>query len=295
MGNSLPFLQVDVFTDRPFFGNPVAVILDADGLSSQTMQRIARWTNLSETTFVLRPTDARADYRLRIFTPERELPFAGHPTLGSARAVLQSGRLTQRDTTTLTQECAAGLVRLRRDADRLFFEVPPSQTTPVSETDAVAVAEALGLGTDIECERATFEAIDVGPVWLTAALRDADQVHALSPDFARLAELSRRLGATGVNVYADYPTGYRDGRGQAVQVAVRSFAPAAGVPEDPVCGSGNACVALQRRARGRHHDYTATQGDVIGREGRISVAYRGKAIEIGGDTVVTIEGRISVD
>ena len=293
MGNTLPFVQIDVFTDRPFFGNPVAVVLDADGLSSQAMQRIARWTNLSETTFVLEPTDARADYRLRIFTPDRELPFAGHPTLGSARAVLHSGRLKQRDTTTLTQECAAGLVRLRRDAGRLFFEVPPERTTQVSASDALAIADALGLGAETETPR--FEAIDVGPVWLTAALRDADQVHALSPDFARLAELSRRLGATGVNVHANYPTGYRDGRGQAVQVAVRSFAPAAGVPEDPVCGSGNACVALQRRARGEHHDYTATQGEVIGREGRITVAYRGEAIEIGGDTVVTIEGRINVD
>ena len=124
---------------------------------------------------------------------------------------------------------------------------------------------------------------------------DADQVHELAPDFARLADLSRRLGATGVNVHANYPAGYRDRRGEAVQVAVRSFAPAAGVPEDPVCGSGNACVALQRRARGEHHDYTATQGEAIGREGRITVAYRGEAIEVGGNTVVGIEGRINLD
>ncbi len=293
MGNTLHFLQVDVFTDRPFFGNPVAVVLDADALSSQTMQRIARWTNLSETTFVLKPTDARADYRLRIFTPERELSFAGHPTLGSARAVLHSGRLMRHDAATLTQECAAGLVKLRRDGDRLFFEVPPARTTPLCATDALAIAQALGLETDAETP--VFEAIDVGPVWLTAALRDADQVHALSPDFARLAELSRRLGATGVNVHANYPAGYCDARGEAVQVAVRSFAPAVGVPEDPVCGSGNACVALQRRARGEHQDYIATQGDVIGREGRITVAYRGEGIEIGGATVVAVEGRISVD
>ena len=298
MGNPLPFLQVDVFTDRPFFGNPVAVVLDADGLSSQAMQRIARWTNLSETTFVLRPTDARADYRLRIFTPERELPFAGHPTLGSARAVLQAGRLTRHDAATLIQECAAGLVNLRRDGDRLFFEVPPSRTTLLSAADDLAIAQALGLDSGLEepgFEPPRFEAIDVGPVWLTAALRDADQVHALSPDFARLTDVSRHLGATGVTVYANYPADYRDARGEAVQVAVRSFAPAAGVPEDPVCGSGNACVALQRRACGEHHDYTATQGEVIGREGRIAVAYRGQAIEIGGDTVVAVEGRIRVD
>ncbi len=299
MGNTLSFVQVDVFTDRPFFGNPVAVVLDADGLSSQTMQRIARWTNLSETTFVLEPTDARADYRLRIFTPERELPFAGHPTLGSARAVLQSGRLISHDAATLTQECAAGLVNLRREGDQLFFEVPPARTTALSATDALAIAQALGLKTDAGTDAGTgapgFEAIDVGPIWLTAALRDADQVHALLPDFARLTDLSRRLGATGVNVYANYPTGYRNARGEAVQVAVRSFAPAAGVPEDPVCGSGNACVALQRRARGDHRDYTATQGEVIGREGRITVAYRGETIEIGGATVVAMQGRIRVD
>jgi PhzF family phenazine biosynthesis protein len=293
MGNTLSFLQVDVFTDRPFFGNPVAVVLDADGLSSQTMQRVARWTNLSETTFVLQATDARADYRLRIFTPDRELPFAGHPTLGSASAVLHSGRLARHDAATLTQECAAGLIKLRRDGDQLFFEVPAERTTQVSAGDALAIAQALGLDTDIEAP--VFEAIDVGPVWLTAALRDADQVHALSPDFSRLAELSRHLGATGVNLHARYPAGYRDARGRAVQVAVRSFAPAAGVPEDPVCGSGNACVALQRRARGEHQDYIATQGEVIGREGRIVVAYRGNAIEIGGATVVAVEGRISVD
>ena len=146
MGSTLPFLQLDVFTDRPFFGNPVAVVLDADALSTTTMQRIARWTNLSETTFVLRPTDARADYRLRIFTPDRELPFAGHPTLGSARAVLHSGRLTQRDDATLIQECAAGLVRLRRDGNRLFFEVPSARTTPVAETDAAAIAGAFASG-----------------------------------------------------------------------------------------------------------------------------------------------------
>ena len=120
-------------------------------------------------------------------------------------------------------------------------------------------------------------------------------MHELAPDFARLADLSRRLGATGVNVHANYPAGYRDRRGKAVQVAVRSFAPAAGVSEDPVCGSGNACVALQRRARGEHHDYTATQGEAIGREGRITVAYRGEAIEVGGNTVVGIEGRINLD
>jgi predicted PhzF superfamily epimerase YddE/YHI9 len=298
MGTPLSFLQVDVFTDRPFFGNPVAVVLDADELSSQAMQRIARWTNLSETTFVLKPTDARADYRLRIFTPERELPFAGHPTLGSARAVLQSGRLTRHDAATLIQECEAGLVNLRRDGDRLFFEVPPARTTLLSAADALTIAQALGLDSPIEVPRfeaPKFEAINVGPVWLTAALRDADQVHALSPDFARLADLSRRLGATGVTVYANYPADFRDARGDAVQVAVRSFAPAAGVPEDPVCGSGNACVALQRRASGEHHDYTATQGEVIGREGRIAVAYRGQAIEIGGDTVVAVEGGIRVD
>ncbi|RPH43358.1 MAG: PhzF family phenazine biosynthesis protein [Burkholderiales bacterium] len=289
MTDTLPFLQVDVFTDRPFLGNPVAVVLDADGLDGAAMQRIARWTNLSETTFVLQPTAAGADYALRIFTPDRELPFAGHPTLGSARAVIDTGRARPR-AGRLVQQCAAGQVALRVDdvGGRLYFEVPASRVGPVAEADAAAVARALGL----DGPPPRLEAIDVGPIWLTAALHDAEQVLSLQPDMAALATISRRLRVTGVTVHA--PRGTRtDGPwSDSPDIAVRSFAPAAGVPEDPVCGSGNACVALQRRASGQRDDYVAAQGEAIGRAGRIAVAFRNEAIEVGGATVVCVEGRL---
>lgn len=277
----LPFLQVDVFTDRPFAGNPVAVVLDADALDTATMQRIARWTNLSETTFVLRPDDPDADYRLRIFTPDRELPFAGHPTLGSARAVLASGRAALRDGT-LVQQCGAGRVRLRADGDgRLFFETPPARTVRVAAADADAIARALGL----QGPAPRFDAIDVGPVWLVAEVPDAQRLLALQPDLAAIAASSRRLHATGVTLHAT---------GGPADVAVRTFAPAAGVPEDPVCGSGNACVALQRRGTAGPRDYVAAQGEAIGRAGRIAIAYRGDAVEVGGATVICIDGQIDV-
>jgi PhzF family phenazine biosynthesis protein len=284
MSDTLPFLTVDVFTDRPFLGNPVAVVLDADALDPEAMQRIARWTNLSETTFVLRPTAAGADYALRIFTPDRELPFAGHPTLGSARAVLETGLAAPRDGR-LVQQCGAGLVPVRVDAASglIAFEVPPARTATLGDADARALADALGL----VGPPPRFDAIDVGPVWLTAMLADAGQVLALSPDQAALAAISRRLRVTGVTVHGAHPAG-----GPAA-TAVRSFAPAAGVPEDPVCGSGNACVALQRRASGLHVDYVAAQGEAIGRAGRIAVSYRGDAIEVGGATVVCVRGTLA--
>lgn len=300
----LPFLQVDVFTDRPFLGNPVAVVLDADVLDGAAMQRIARWTNLSETTFVLRPTADGADYALRIFTPDRELPFAGHPTLGTARALLAAGRIAPRDGR-LVQQCGAGLVRLRVEGGRLFFEVPPASTSLVPEPECAAIARALGLPDPPP----RFEAIDVGPVWLTAELEDAAQVLGLRPDFAALAEISRARGVTGVTVHAPFAAqggavGGRDDRvgarrgtqvhGFRADVAVRSFAPAAGVPEDPVCGSGNACVALQRAAAGRRDGYRAAQGEAIGRDGFITVAYRDDAIEVGGEAVVCVEGRLRI-
>lgn len=289
MNNTLPFMQVDVFTDRPFFGNPVAVVLDADGLDAATMQRIARWTNLSETTFVLRPTAPGADYALRIFTPERELPFGGHPTLGSARAVLASGRARPRDGR-LVQQCAVGRVGLRVDeaGGRLFFEVPAAQVGALGDADAAAIARALGL----DGVPPRFEAIDVGPVWLTAALRDADEVLGLRPDMAALEAISRRLGALGVTVHAPNARGTLGPWSDAPDIAVRSFAPATGVSEDPVCGSGNACVALQRRAGGQRDAYVAAQGEAIGRAGRIAVTFPGETIEVGGTAVICVEGRL---
>jgi len=292
MSRFLPFLQVDVFTDRPFLGNPVAVVLDADRLDAAAMQRIARWTNLSETTFVTRPSAAGADYALRIFTPDRELPFAGHPTLGSAHAVLATGRAQARQGR-LVQQCGAGLVVLRDEpeAGLRHFQVPPARTAPVPDRELGPIAEALG----IDGEAPRFEAIDVGPVWITGELPDAATLGGLRPDSAALAAISRRLGVTGVTLHAPWPAGHRDARGRPVSVAVRSFAPAAGIDEDPVCGSGNACVAVQRGAGGRREAYCASQGEALGRDGRIVVAWRDGRIEVGGASIVCVEGRLRVD
>jgi PhzF family phenazine biosynthesis protein len=200
--------------------------------------------------------------------------------------VLDSGVTTPRDGR-LVQQCAAGLVTVHVEpgGTRLAFEVPPARAEPVGEDDAAAIARALRLDGPVP----RFESFDVGPVWLTAELAEAPVLRALRPDFDALDAISRRLGATGVTVHA------RVGAPDAGPcVAVRSFAPAAGAPEDPVCGSGNACVALQRRARGLREPYVASQGEALGRAGRIAIRYVGDAIEVGGETVVCIEGRLRV-
>jgi PhzF family phenazine biosynthesis protein len=283
-------LTVDVFTTRPLSGNPVAVVLDADDVSSDDMQRIAAWTNLSETTFVLRPTAAGADYRLRIFTPRGELPFAGHPTVGSAHAVMEAG-VVSTHVTRLTQECAAGLVAIRVEPDgggrRLFVRVPRADVRR-SAVDASAVALALGAPPVAD---APSLVVDVGAVWLVAALSGEEAVRMLRPDLPAVAELSRRLETAGITVYAV---------GSGGGLVVRSFAPLAGVPEDPVCGSGNAAVAAHVAATGRlarlGPEWTASQGREVGRDGavRVRVADEGRAIEIGGHAVTVVEGSLTI-
>jgi PhzF family phenazine biosynthesis protein len=284
-------LTVDVFSARPLLGNPVAVVLDADDVSPADMQRIAAWTNLSETTFVLRPTAADADYRLRIFTPRVELPFAGHPTVGSAHAVLEAG-LVPGDTTRLAQECAAGLVPIRVQAGggarRLFVRVPRADVRRSAAIDASAVARALGAALAAEAPPLV---VDVGAVWLVVAFARDDVVRALRPDMGAVSELSRRLDTVGVTVYAPAAT---EG------LVVRSFAPLAGVPEDPVCGSGNASVAVHVAATGRlariGGEWTASQGREVGRDGAISVRVtdEGRTIEIGGHAVTVVDGSLAI-
>jgi PhzF family phenazine biosynthesis protein len=259
---------VDVFGARPFTGNPVAVVLDAEGLELEQMGEIARWTNLSETTFVL-PAEQGGDYRLRIFTAAGgELPFAGHPTLGSAHAFIEAGGRRQGEG--LLQECAAGLVKVGLEVGpggdgRASFEAPAAQTSVLA---APAVVEILAaLGTDARTSAAPL-IVNVGPRWVVIDLGDAGAVARAAPDFARLERQSRALGITGVTVF---------GRtGSAGQLQVRSFAPAEGVPEDPVCGSGNASVAAYLVASAGLDAvgprYTALQGQQIGRDGRIEVA-----------------------
>ena len=235
----LAFQQVDVFTAVPFKGNPVAVVLDGDALSGEQMQSIAAWTNLSETTFVCTPTNQRADYRLRIFTPRRELPFAGHPTIGSAHAVLRRG-FKPRTAGRLVQECGKGLVDIKIDGERLLLALPEPQFREPTKSHLDAVADGLGVsGADVQ--RAAI--IDVGPVWFTVQLASGDAVRALAPDMGKLAALNS-IGITGVNVFGLYSAG------TGADLEVRSFAPGDGIPEDPVCGSGNGCVAALVRGNG---------------------------------------------
>ena len=269
------FKQVDVFTDRPFLGNPVAVVLDAEDLDAAAMQRIAGWTNLSETTFVL-PSQV-ADYRLRIFTPRRELPFAGHPTIGSAYAAMRAGLATPREGE-LTQECGAGRLALRVEETKIYVRSPEPKVTPLDN-----VASAFGIPPGLP---ARLLKIEVGPVWLVGEMSDAAALAALKPDMTALAEWTTSLGATGITVFATSGEA-----GSAVHV--RSFAPAGGVPEDPVCGSGNISVAAYLRHFERaESSYVARQGMQLGREGRVYMRVDKRAIWLGGEAVACVEGML---
>jgi PhzF family phenazine biosynthesis protein len=285
-GARFPFQQVDVFSAVPFKGNPVAVVLDADQLSGAQMQAIAGWTNLSETTFVCTPTSELADYRLRIFTPRNELQFAGHPTIGSAHAVLRNG-LKPRSAGELVQECGKGLVTLRLDGERLFLALP---TPALSEIPAAQLNDlAHGLGIGAESVRATAT-INVRVTWITLQLSTADLVRQLQPDLARIRALTPP-GVVGVTVFGFAPPATQ------FDLEVRSFAPAEGVPEDPVCGSGNGCAAaLVRRERliaGSR--YVASQGCRVGRDGRVEVEFGDdETIWLGGHAVTCIEGTLRV-
>ena len=198
---------VDAFSSKPFLGNPVAVVFDAEGLATAEMQAIARWTNLSETTFLLPPTSSEADYRLRIFTPRSELPFAGHPTLGSAHAVLEAGRVMLR-AGRLVQECGVGLVRIAVEGDgaerRLTLALPPAKVTALSAADVDELEAVIGHRIVREVAPAI---VDVGAVWVVAQLADADSVLALTPDFRRSATFEKRLGVTGLSLFGRHADG----------------------------------------------------------------------------------------
>ena len=263
---------VDAFSDRPFRGNPVAVVLDGKGLTTAQMQHIARWTNLSETTFLLPSTIA--NYKLRIFSPTHELPFAGHPTIGSAHAAIEAGVAKGKK---IKQECGAGVLDLTVDKGVIFVRAP-----------AVKIAEAPRIpgGVGIALSSAPLRA-DVGPVWLTGEVKDAATLAALKPNMDALANWSTALQATGVTVFAT--SGERDNA-----VHVRSFAPAHGIPEDPVCGSGNICVAAYLRHHGQAPKaYVARQGMQMGRNGRVHMRVSADAIHLGGRAVTCVEGEIS--
>jgi PhzF family phenazine biosynthesis protein len=282
---------VDAFSDRPFMGNPVAVVLDAEGLSDAEMQAIARWTNLSETTFLLPATDAAADYRLRIFTPRSELPFAGHPTLGSAHAALEAGRVAPRDGV-LVQQCKQGLVRIAVEGDgaarRLILDLPPASVTPLADTDIDELEAIIGARVLRDAAPAM---VNVGPVWIVAQVDSADTLLALTPDFARSSRFEQRLGATGLSLFGHHAAG------GDTAIEVRSFAPSCGVDEDPVCGSGNGSVAVFRDRRGLlpagDSQYVAAQGQKVGRDGRIDVGVDASGkVTIGGACVTCVDGTL---
>ncbi|HZY16978.1 MAG TPA: PhzF family phenazine biosynthesis protein [Ramlibacter sp.] len=281
-----PFQQVDVFTAQPFLGNPLAVVLDGRGLSSEQMHAFTRWTNLSEATFLLPPEHPEADYRVRIFCPAGELPFAGHPTLGSCHAWLQAGhRPKGRD---VVQECGVGLVKIRRDGTRLAFAAPPLRRSgPLPEADVALIARGLGVRREDIVDHAWC---DNGPGWRGVLLRDAAQVLALRPDAAVLAGLFVGVaGATGkVGVVGAHPPG------DDCAFEVRAFFPGNnGLIEDPVTGSLNAALAQWLIGAGTAPErYLAAQGTALGRAGRVHVARADGEIWIGGDSVTCVDGRV---
>ncbi|MDB5861084.1 MAG: antisense-enhancing sequence-like protein [Ramlibacter sp.] len=282
-----PFKQVDVFTAVPYRGNPLAVVLDGQGLSDEAMQHFTNWTNLSEATFLLPPTQAGADYRVRIFCPGRELPFAGHPTLGSCHAWLEAGGKPRGEY--VVQECGVGLVRLKQDGDRLAFAAPPLRKSgPLEEADVALIARGLGIARSGIVAHAWC---DNGPNWRGVLLKSAEQVLALKPDAAILAGLD--VGVIGPRGKVGV-IGSRDG-GDGIAFEVRAFFPGNnGMAEDPVTGSLNAALAQWLMGAGlAPPQYVASQGTALGRAGRVHVQRDAAGeIWIGGASVTCIDGQV---
>jgi PhzF family phenazine biosynthesis protein len=284
------FKQVDVFTARPYYGNPLAVVLDGSELSTEEMQHFTNWTNLSECTFLLPPTQAGADYKVRIFCPGRELPFAGHPTLGTCHAWLEAGGKPQCEF--IVQECGIGLVKIKRDVanGRLAFAAPPLiKSGALDEADVALIARGLGVA---RSEIVAHAWCDNGPNWRGVMLRSAEQVLALKPDAAVLAGLD--IGVVGprgkVGVIGS------QANGSDTQFEVRAFFPGNnGMAEDPVTGSLNAGIAQWLIGAGlAPKSYVAAQGTALGRAGRVHVEQIGSDIWIGGASVTCIDGKVSL-
>jgi PhzF family phenazine biosynthesis protein len=286
-----PFKQVDVFTATPYKGNPLAVVLDGNGLSTEAMQHFTHWTNLSECTFLLPPTPegaaAGADYRVRIFCPGRELPFAGHPTLGTCHAWLEAGGLPKAED--VVQECGVGLVRIRQEQNRLAFAAPPLiKSGPLDEADVALIARGLGVA---RSDIAAHSWCDNGPNWRGVMLKSAEQVLALKPDGAVLAGLD--IGVVGprgkVGVLGAQPSS------SDTQFEVRAFFPGNnGIAEDPVTGSLNAALAQWLIGAGLAPDrYVAAQGTALQREGRVHIERDADGtVWVGGASVTCIDGKV---
>jgi len=282
------FKQVDVFTPVPFKGNPLAVVFEADDLDGAQMQAIARWTNLSETTFLVKPTHPDADYHVRIFTVEGELPFAGHPTIGTAHALLESG-YQPRTPGKLFQQCGAGLVELNAQAGGAWaFVAPPARVTPLPTDLYTSLTDAL------RTEAIDFSAapcgIDNGAPWLVVRVNSAAACLAIKPDAAALKRVVEAVGTHGVAVY-----GPHDPDGPATfEVRCLMVGGGLGTGEDPVTGSANAAIAglLSAQQRRPGVSYTVRQGTVLGRAGQVSVRYDDAAGKtwIGGPAVTVVDG-----
>ena len=287
MRKSRRFYQLDVFADRPGAGNPLAVVLDSDGIDSESMQAFAAWTNLSETTFLMPPTRPEASYRVRIFTPRQELPFAGHPSVGSAHAALESGLCEARDGH-LVQECGAGLLPMRVEGDgvgrRIFVRAPVGRAvklTPKQEAWS-GVLDGLQLGA------LPAVLIDNGPHWWVVELADEAAVRAMTPDVAAIERLTSATDSVGVAFFAHADAGN-------YQMVVRAFCPASGIAEDPVTGSANAAIGswLQQNDLLRARRYVASQGRELGRDGRVYVDVDNlRNVWIGGETQTVVDGAL---
>jgi PhzF family phenazine biosynthesis protein len=273
------FAQVDVFTARPLYGNPVAVVLDGDGLSDQQMQAFANWTNLSETTFILQPTAIGADYRLRIFTPAREMPFAGHPTLGSCHAWLEAGgRPADAD---VVQECGVGLVTIGTGERLAFAAPPPRSMRPIDPEPLMSLCSALAIDRD---HLVDHQVLDNGPVFHTLWLDDVELVRRCRPDLPALGTWFAAIAAP----IADAPQ-------EGPHLEVRMFAPVAGVAEDPVTGSLNAILAQWLIGAGHMPErYVAAQGAALGRAGRVHIATDARQVWVGGDTITVVSGTVTL-
>lgn len=280
---------IDVFTDKLGYGNPVAVIFDADDLTDAQMQKIANWTNLSETTFIQSPSCKDADYKLRIFTPKSELPFAGHPTIGSCFAALNSNSVVPKNGK-IVQECAAGLIEINI-SETIEFRLPKAEFTDLDQNQLRELSNILGkeiIG------KASI--VNVGPKWIIAEIEDDSAVLAIKPDLAKMKIFEKALGATGVTIFGKYKSSNKNESDDFIEV--RSFAPSDGIEEDPVCGSGNGAVCsfmLENAIAANNFAYTARQGRAIGRNGKIFARIDSQGeIYIGGTAVLGVHGVIEI-
>ena len=281
----LNFKQVDVFPNETFKGNPVAVIFDADDLTSEQMKDIASWTNLSETTFVCKPEDENADYKLRIFTPNNELPFAGHPTIGSSFAILQNG-LVPKNKNYLVQECGVGLVKIDFTEDKTYFSLPEPKISELQDRQFDGIIDSLGIK---KSDVVHSKNINIGAEWLTLELKNASIVKNIEPNF-KLMEQYIYEGTTGVTIFG------KNKEDKDTTFEVRSFAPKEGVDEDPVCGSGNGCVAVMNDLYGllEEKEFSNSQGECINRNGRVYIK-KENVLKLGGVSKIMIDGTIAIE